>query len=348
MKNILLVIDGFGHGGIQQAYKILIKEFSKNFNRVFLIIIESGMYELDIEMEKNLTVVRLKSKKLFDIKTMYRFKKIIDKIQPSIIISSIYKSQIWSAYVKPKTSKLIWIEHNTYYQRTKLQWNLMKVLSRRVDKIVGVSSNVSDFTESKLNKIVVTIPNPFTHNSAFTITSQRKKDFIFVARLTLQKNPELMILSFAEFVRTYDSSSRLHIVGGGVMLKSLKFMANELKLRDNCIFHGFVSISKVQELMQNSKTLISTSRFEGMALVRLEALANGCCVVSTNTGGTDLFDSVRNYGFFVVDSDAKNIAKAMFESLESRYWSEENIGARKAIVKHFQPSVIASKLIEFN
>jgi len=100
--------------------------------------------------------------------------------------------------------------------------------------------------------------------------------------------------------------------------------------------------------MQNSRTLISTSRFEGMALVRLEALANGCCVVSTNTGGTDLFDSVRNYGFFVVDTDAKNIAKAMLESLESSYWSEENIEARKAIVKNFQPSVIASQLIEFN
>lgn len=348
MKNILLVIDSFGHGGIQQAYKILINEFNKTYSRVFLIIIESGAQELDIDPEKNLTVVRLKSKKLFDIKNINRFKKIIDEAQPNIIISSIYRSQIWSACVKPKTSKLIWIEHNTYYQRTKLQWNLMKVFSRRVDKIVGVSFDVSNFSGSKLNKAVVTIPNPYTHKSFIQIAKKRSNDFIFVARLTSQKNPELMILSFAEFVRTYDSSSRLHIVGGGTILKSLKLMVNELKLRDNCIFHGFVSISKVQELMQNSRTLISTSRFEGMALVRLEALANGCCVVSTNTGGTDLFDSVRNYGFFVVDTDAKNIAKAMLESLESRYWSEENIEARKAIVKNFQPSVIASQLIEFN
>jgi glycosyltransferase involved in cell wall biosynthesis len=125
-------------------------------------------------------------------------------------------------------------------------------------------------------------------------------------------------------------------------------MVDELGLRDNCIFHGFVPISKVQELMQHSKTLISTSRFEGMSLVRLEALASGCCVVSTNTGGTDLFDSLINHGFFIVDSDVTNIAKAMFESLEFRYWSEENIEAREAIVKHFQPSVIASQLIEFN
>ena len=348
MKNILLVIDGFGHGGIQQAYKILINEFNKTYNRVFLIIIKSGGEELDIDSEKNLTVVRFKSKKLFDIKNIYRFKKIIDEAQPNIIISSIYRSQIWSACVKPKASKLIWIEHNTYYQRTKLQWNLMKVFSRRVDKIVGVSFDVSNFSGSKLNKAVVTIPNPYTHKSFIQIAKKRSNDFIFVARLTSQKNPELMILSFAEFVKTYDSSSKLHIVGGGAMLEPLKLMVDELGLRDNCIFHGFVPISKVQELMQNSKTLISTSRFEGMALVRLEALANGCCVVSTNTGGTDLFDSVINHGFFIVDSDVTNIAKAMFESLEFRYWSEENIEAREAIVKHFQPSVIASQLIEFN
>ena len=156
-----------------------------------------------------------------------------------------------------------------------------------------------------------------------------------------------MILSFAEFINNYDCSSKLHIVGGGAMLKSLKLMADELNINENCIFHGFISISKVQELMQISKTLVSTSRFEGMALVRLEALANGCCVVSTNTGGTDLFDSVRSHGLFVVDTDARSIAKAMFKSLEPEYWTEENTNARRAIVKHFQPSVIASQLIDF-
>jgi len=348
MKNIMLVIDGFGHGGIQQAYKILINEFSKKFSRVFLIIIESGSYELDVNSDRNLTVVRLNSKKLFDIKNIYKFKKIVDEIQPNIMISSIYKSQIWSAYAKSKKSKLIWVEHNMYYQRTKLQWNLMRVLSRRVDKIVGVSFDVSDFTGSKLNRAVTTISNPFTHESVFKVIRKTNNNFIFVARLTSQKNPELVILSFAEFVKTYDPTSKLHIVGGGEMLESLKFMVEKLELNDNCIFHGFVPISIVQTLMENSKTLISTSKYEGMALVRLEALANGCCVVTTNTGGTDLFDSVRSHGFFVVDADARKIARAMFESLESRYWNEENIEARKSIVKHFQPSVIASQLIEFH
>jgi len=42
-----------------------------------------------------------------------------------------------------------------------------------------------------------------------------------------------MILSFAEFVRTYDSSSKLHLVGGGAMLESLKLMVDELGLRNN-------------------------------------------------------------------------------------------------------------------
>ena len=86
------MIDGFGHGGIQQAYKILINEFNKTYCRVILIILESSGKELDIDAEKNLTVIRFKSKKLFDIRNIYRFKKIIDKVQPSIIISSIYKS----------------------------------------------------------------------------------------------------------------------------------------------------------------------------------------------------------------------------------------------------------------
>ena len=52
------------------------------------------------------------------------------------------------------------------------------------------------------------------------------------------------------------------------MLESLKLMADELGLRDNCIFHGYVSISKVQEyILKNAR------RFKKASLASLE-LAN--------------------------------------------------------------------------
>jgi len=63
----------------------------------------------------------------------------------------------------------------------------MKVFSKRVDKIVGVSIDVSNFTGSKLNKPVITIPNPYTHKSLIQISKKRHNDFVFVARLTSQK-----------------------------------------------------------------------------------------------------------------------------------------------------------------
>ena len=67
-NRLILVIDGFGHGGIQQVYKVLIREYSKVYDLVFLIIIDSNISDLKIEKISNLKIIRLESKKLIDRK----------------------------------------------------------------------------------------------------------------------------------------------------------------------------------------------------------------------------------------------------------------------------------------
>ena len=98
--------------------------------------------------------------------------------------------------------------------------------------------------------------------------------------------------------------------------------------------------------MLNASTLVSTSIIEGMSLVRLEALASGCCVVTTNTGGTHLFDSISKNGFFVVNSEIDAIGQAMLESLKPIYWLNSAVLARTRIVENFNPEKISTSLIE--
>jgi glycosyltransferase involved in cell wall biosynthesis len=97
--------------------------------------------------------------------------------------------------------------------------------------------------------------------------------------------------------------------------------------------------------MLTSSTLVSTSIIEGMSLVRLEALASGCCVVTTNTGGAHLFDSISRNGFFIVNSDIDAIGQAMLESLKPIYWLNSAMLARARIVENFNPEIIANSLI---
>jgi glycosyltransferase involved in cell wall biosynthesis len=344
-NTIMLVIDGFGQGGIQQAYKVLIREYCRNFERVYLVILQPSEPELKIESFPNFEVLRVNSRKLIDISNFIAFRKKIIDINPNIIIASIYRSQIWSALVKKNSTKLIWVEHNTYMNRTLVQWKVMKCLVNRVNKIVGVSNDVSDITESKLKRETITIPNPITFNQQFFAKDSRKNDFIFVSRMTKQKNPDLMLFSFAHFLAKYNISSTLHIVGGGALLDSSIQLAKELSIYEHCVFYNWVAINKVQELMSIAKTLVSTSLIEGMSLVRLEALASGCCVVTTNTGGAHLFNYARDLGFFVVNATVEDFSNAMYNSLNPKYWTSEIIAKRTSVIGEFNATKIAANLI---
>jgi glycosyltransferase involved in cell wall biosynthesis len=342
---IMLVIDGFGQGGIQQAYKVLIREYCRNFERVYLVILQPCELELKIESFPNFEVLRVNSRQLIDISNFIAFRKIIIEVNPNIIIASIYRSQIWSALVKKNSTMLIWVEHNTYVNRTLVQWKVMKFLVNRVNKLVGVSNDVSDITERKLKRETITIPNPITFDQQFFVKDPRKNDFIFVSRMTKQKNPDLMLFSFSHFLSKYNTPSTLHIVGGGALLDSSIQLAKELSIYEHCIFYNWVDINKVKELMSISKTLVSTSLIEGMPLVRLEALASGCCVVTTNTGGAHLFNNAGDLGFFVVNATAEDFSNAMYNSLNPKYWTSEIVAKRTGLIREFSATKIAANLI---
>jgi aspartate/methionine/tyrosine aminotransferase len=84
---------------------------------------------------------------------------------------------------------------------------------------------------------------------------------------------------------------------------------------------------------------------EGMSLVRLEALASGCCVVTTNTGGAHLFDYAKDLGFFICNATAEDFSNAMFNSLNSKYWTFEMVKKRTGIIGDFSATKIAINLI---
>jgi len=344
-KTICLVIDGFGYGGVQQSYKVLISEYCKVFSSVYLIIIQTSKNELEISNFPNLKTIRIEGRSLFNLKKLLLLRQILYKIKPDFIIASIFRSQIWSAAMKPYRSKLIWIEHNTYSNRRRSHWWLMKIMSQKVYKIVGVSDEVSELTKVKLQKKCITIANPLSIQVPKHVSNNRSNDFIFVARMNTQKNPHLMLESFAYFQKKYKTNSVLHFIGDGMLLENVKTQSRNLGIYEKCKFHGWLAIESVQEIMLSSKTLVSTSMIEGMSLVRLEALANGCCVVTTNTGGASLFKDMGKYGFFLSAPNPIDIADAMMKSLSPQYWNSNLLSARTNVIYKFNPKVIANNLI---
>lgn len=347
-KKLIICLDGFKHGGTQHAILHLLPLMCAEFKIVYVVILEEDSSDLNFPNFENLEVIKFQSKKFLDLKNFYRIFILFQKKQPDIIMSSMFRSMIFCAIAKNIKSKLFWLEQNTYTKRTKIQWKLLSYFKCRVTKIICISKDVADYSSKYLSNIdkMVVIPNPVWVPTSRTELSNRKNDFIFVGRLVPQKNPMLVLKAFNLFLKTYNKNSHLHIVGDGDLLKSLKVESNVLGILDKCTFHGFIPNYAVYELMKQVKTLVSTSIIEGLAMVRLEALMNGNCIVTTNSGGTQQFFHLnKDLGVFLSESNPVDFAGKMQESLGNKYWEADMINTRKEIAIEFSPKNISIKLL---
>ena len=124
------------------------------------------------------------------------------------------------------------------------------------------------------------------------------------------------------------------------------FNLNNLGILEKCTFHGFLPNIDVYGLMKQTKSLISTSIIEGLAMVRLEALINGNCVVTTNSGGTEQFFHLdSDLGIFLAESNPMDFARQMHNSLNNKYHTSEMVDQRKELARNFSPEKISAQFI---
>lgn len=342
-SSITLVIDGFKVGGGQEVYRLLIPELSKKFENVNLIILEKTENDLQIPQYPNLKVYYIYSKNIYDFRKFLYFSKIVKTLKSSIVISSFFRSHIWSALSKSKTTELFWLEQNVYVNRSKGQWILLSFLSRRVSKTICVSEIIYKLTAIKNIKNPFLSYNPINFPKEINFHNFRKTQFIFVGRFVEQKNPRLMIKSFAHFNKIYQLDARLNVVGDGPLLDEIIVLAKDLEVINNCIFFRSLSIDDTLKLMSETHTLLSSSDFEGSGLARLEAVACGCCVVTTETSGTyEFFPAGESTGFFIAQRNESDFAKKMYESLDVNLWHKDNIKSRAEQVSRFRVNLVLS------
>jgi len=344
-RSIVLMLDGFKQGGIQQYYLLLIKEYCKQFDKVVLVILEQTEFDLFIIPTQNLEIVRLKSKSLLDLKTLIAIYRLFKTFRPDVIIASIYKSQIWSAIIRLRHSKLIWIENNTYHNRTVAQWKLMEVMAKRVHKVVCISEDVKVITDRRISVKSEVIYCPVNFPENLEINEPRTNDFIFIGRLIEQKNPKLLLESFGLYCNRYNDNSIMHLVGEGSLMPELASLALKLGISNKCRFYSDLDGFEKWGLLLKAKTLVSTSRREGFGLVRFEALAHGRCLVTTNTGGSELLTNKEHLGIYIVSANPSDIAHAMHKSINQSNWNSQTLSDRLKIVNNLNPKNFSELLL---
>lgn len=222
---------------------------------------------------------------------------------------------------------------------------LPKLLSKATldlaDKIIVINQHTKDIlSSSKIDSSKIEIIHPGIDIQKFKYVSHNQKDqnqmeILTVGYLIKRKGIELIIQALFEVIKTYPKT-RLRIIGDGPQKENLKILVDNLSLKKNVLFEGFIPHDKIQECYRNSHIFVSMSRSESWGQMYLEAMACGLPVITTkNVGSNEIIDNGVT-GYLIEQEDTRVLAeKILFLINNPRLMKKMGNNARKKIEKKY-------------
>jgi glycosyltransferase involved in cell wall biosynthesis len=237
----------------------------------------------------------------------------------------LFPAQLWAAIAARLTNsagKLITTEHSTTNRRRR-RW--IRALDRfqyaAYRRIVCISAaTLTDLVQwlPEVSGKVVEVPNGIDVDRFAFASALDKKEAFSIADENL---PVVLAVGRLEDVKDHESLMRaisaipnvhLAIVGTGILLGKLSQLAETLGISDRLHFLG--ARSDVSRLLKTADIYAQPSRWEGLSMAVLEALASGSPIVASNVAG--LAEVVADAGLLFPAGDHAQLAICLRRLLE--------------------------------
>jgi glycogen(starch) synthase len=153
--------------------------------------------------------------------------------------------------------------------------------------------------------------------SAFRARYARPEEPIiyFVGRVEYQKGVHTLLGAVPRVLAKY-TNARFVIAGTGLELDNLRRRAEELQLKGNVLFLGYVNDDDRDRLYCVADVAVFPSLYEPFGIVALEAMAAQCPVVVTGVGGLQEVVRCQENGITVYPGDADSLTWGILQILD--------------------------------
>ena len=307
---LLIVVDMIT-GGASNVAQILALHYAKKGEEVVLMFAKKSKVVPKYDLT-GVTIIEAEEKFRFlsDIRMILKYRKLIKKIGPNIIISFLntVSPAILFSQIMRSVPVIVSERSDPFKNTNKIGRKILRYLSYYRADLITVQFDVfKRFHKAafKMNKIV-TIPN-------MILPPKRKKDtehirsrvsFVTFATLSEVKRLGLMIKLFAK-IHQRCPDTELNIYGEGPERGYLEDLVSELNLKSAIYLKGYVSDSH-KYLAENDIYLMTSVR-EGFPNSLGEAMATGLPSVSfkCHDGLVELIQHGIN-GYLVNEGDIDN------------------------------------------
>ena len=281
---IVYFINSLHVGGAEIGMCRLLNGLNPSQYEVTVVALDGHSEEIISQLPSWVKVVDLRVRSGIGMKTIKELYSIVRTA--NVIVGSLFHSSMVARGAKMANRSATIV---TWHHANQFKSNFRQFTFRRTawlsDVVLADSEPVAEMLVSDLGldaNLVHTVPIAGIDIEEYTPVVHRNKDEILVGsvgRLSEQKNYSA-VLDIAE--RLDETNIRFEIAGGGELFEELQ---TEIEERDltNVTLRGFVD--DIPTFLANLDIYVQPSRWEGLCITVLEAMAARLPVVGSNVGG---------------------------------------------------------------
>lgn len=247
-------------------------------------------------------------------KGLWRMRRLVRSLKPDVIHAHTARALLM-LYPTTGGAPVILTHHNS---QLSFPPQMFKLFDRIIKTYVAISKEAEAILKRHVRRPVIYIPN--AASGSFTAKAPRttpgpKRHILSVGTISAQKNYDLVI-DTAVVLKSCLSPAEMPkflVAGNGVDLESMRTRTCREGVADYVSFLG--ERSDIADLMRDSDLYLNTSRYEGMPVALLEAMASGLPIIATRVAGnTELVGHEEN-GLLCPADEPRAIAESILRIL---------------------------------
>jgi glycosyltransferase involved in cell wall biosynthesis len=210
-----------------------------------------------------------------------------------------------------------------------------KLIVRKFDHIITVTSRLRDYTISKLGSTSEKVSVVYNGVDADKFEPSIKGDIIrekycikdnefvliFAKAMIPQNGPQFLLKAMPRILDKHPNV-RLIMAGDGPLREKLIQFAKKENFLEKIVFPGVVPHDLMRYFLAASDAVVipsvsSSDQEEGMPNIMLEGMAMGKAIIASEIGGMKEIIDNRGIGILVPDKDDLSIAKAVFQLIQN-------------------------------
>lgn len=310
-----------GSGGAERQIVLLANEMSARGHETHLVVLCDNKSQYKIESSVIVHDLSIQERTgQFRIQKRYSlFKKEMQGIRPDITINYNLQGAYFSLLAGRKVcGKILYSERGDPYdsEYAGLLGMVRDITCKHLDAFVFQSEGAKTFFHlSPKQKAVVIHNSVVVPQDKYPIPSARDNRIVTVGRLHPQKNPYLLVDTFALIADKYPDVT-LEFYGDGGLKEKIQAKINAMGLAKRVYLNA--SRKDIFDCIRTARLFVLTSDYEGMPNALMEAMALGLPCISTDCrpgGARTLIENGKN-GIIVPTRNANALAEKMIYLLD--------------------------------